>query len=408
MTVVGACLILLCLWVLDAKPLRSMSAAILALFFVLSTLNVVYGFGNATMAISALFALALPVSIFPRVRAKIPDYSPWRDHLVWAIALVIWLSVRNIAAAAMLIDLLPAVGALGALALVERYRNEVVELRALAPTLLSVYIGAGAMVAGVANLEPWAECRSDKCSVFGSLYRSIYPGENTVALFSAIAIAFTLAEGRLTAARALRIALLGTFLVASGSRAPQAALLLALPIAGMLGVLARRPDGGFRVQWFTSFVVFGGIATGALWLMETSSSEAFTDRGSIWRAGLDSAGVTDFDGVGYIEWDLIRERAFLGEVSPHSTYLYLLVGGGLIAVLLFVTMASRLMADVRGVSRIDLALQVLPIVTFAVVGVVEVGWFVASLDAFTPVFLLLLWRPGGAPAVARSPVEVHP
>ncbi len=407
MAAAGYLLVLLSLSDLVESSRNKMSALILGGFLSMSLLTVVFDLSNESMVLVLAVTLLFPVVVKRSVPAtQSAPYRGMNDHLLFAAALIAWLALRTFVAGVPLRGIFPTLAALLAVYLAYRYRNEDFDLRIFAPAALACYVGIGAIVAEFSANGSSVECRVDKCGIFGSLYRSIYPHENTLAIYAAMAIAFAVAYGVGSKRYFARVALLIMFLLASGGRSPLYALLAAAAVSVFFALSARRRANTVVVGPLTSIGGVSLVTLVAFWLMITSSPETFSGRGRVWIAGLEAAGYDDLAGAGIAAWSSVQLSAGLGTLSPHSIYLYLLVSGGLVALVLFGLLIANCISAVAAVSRLKLATALLPVLTFSILGFLETVSFVGSVDMLTPIFLLIVWKSSSEYSAAPSRVEL--
>lgn len=275
--------------------------------------------------------------------------------------------------------------------------------------IFALSLAISLIVGAVVDLE-WIPCRAGKCSVSGELYRGIFPSENTPALFAAVAIAYAWAAGPHRYRRSSMV-LLTTVVLATGARTA----LVALPLAGLAAAavsiaFVRRNRSRTRYLHKASASAVAVVGAAALWMMITATPEAFSRRGSVWLAARSLGALSDPTGPGLARWQVARDLSAVPDHGAHSQYVHQLLGGGLLALVMYLGALYLLGRRIAGASRGDVRRQLIPLYFMAVVGLTEVVWNPATVDALSLIIVACVvthppgLRTGLGSAVAPSPM----
>ncbi|MHA7287347.1 O-antigen ligase family protein [Arthrobacter sp. MDT3-44] len=261
----------------------------------------------------------------------------------------------------------------------------------------------------------WRPCDRFKCGPFGAIFTGIFESENALAMFVSIAIlSLMLLEVRNR--RWLILLPLAISLFASESRTAQVSLALSLLLAFLAsqsgsfksGARGTRPQGqvlhdvsrarhGF-VTLFTrvsvTFLFFIGF-----YLVFNSNASDFSNRGVIWERGVDALGRNWGTGLGMDRWLYLQTVGLLPPLFPHSQYLILLFGGGIVAVLLtYALMQSALVPTLVRERPFSHSY----VLYLSIMGITEAYWNPASFDGHTFLVLPLIFL------VLKKGVDDHP
>ncbi|MFF2843310.1 O-antigen ligase family protein [Paenarthrobacter sp. NPDC057981] len=263
--------------------------------------------------------------------------------------------------------------------------------------------------------QNWRSCDIFKCGPFEAIYTGPFPSENALAIFACVAILFALfVNTRLNLV--LSLIPFSVVLYATESRTSQTALFISLGAwAGSIlwrklaKSLPRRRHGRqettlFAQATFFSVVVVGVFGLGFILLM-TANPSSFSNRGNVWIRGLYALGSDWPSGLGLDRWTYLQTIGILPPLFPHSQYLLLLFGGGVVAVgLMLVLFSGGLIAAARRSAKV-LSFTVAYIVFLLVLGLTEAYWNPIAFDGHTllviPLVILAISDPS-VPADAEA------
>lgn len=328
-----------------------------------------------------------------RLRPHYPAVTQGRQSpLLWAFLLVIWLMLRDAMTGRMSLTALS--GFLVSLALI--FSLSIVRSRARRPisqaevTRIFLLIIGLAMIYAYIHGGQWLPCRPGKCNSIGELYRGIFQSENTIGLFAAMGVAFAVGANRLRW-KSPRIATLIIVILMSGSRTALAAIAMGVLVSAALSVLSSESNSTRRLSPSLSYIASFSITAVGIYIIISSSTASLSGRGRIWQDARQAmGGMGSLTGIGVSEWPRLEKLGLLPEHFPHSIYLHLAFGGGLIALALFTLMVGSLIAERSGTSRARLTGTLCPAVTFALLGITEVIWNPATIDFNIALLLSLL------------------
>ncbi|MCP4959176.1 MAG: hypothetical protein GY925_07890 [Actinomycetia bacterium] len=376
-----------------ARLFRSRAAAWSILVFA-GSCAAVLGLADAGVAMLAVVAGAF---VFLVVFFQVPRRGAvgWRRLVPLAfMPLIGWTLLRNIAAVGIDVDRTGAF--LGstlavlsvALAGAGRQRRDA---DGFAAPLVGVYLGI-LVIAGSSELsQGWIDCRADKCSVFGSLYQGVFENGNAISLIALAGLALV----PRTRARLPAVVLAAGFvflLLASGARTSLVGLALgAITSLAIAWTSVRTRDSMLRPRPLIVFGLVTAVAVGGLLLAARATDPNYlSGRGRLWIAARESDELFSVFGAGSDAWERILEVQGLPDLSTHSQYVLLAVAGGAIAVGLFVLGMGVTIASIEAPDRRDLALTMLPAVSWLFVGLTEVAWNPATVNVHTSLFLLMV------------------
>lgn len=240
--------------------------------------------------------------------------------------------------------------------------------------LLTAGLGFGSVLTAVSP-TPWTSCTTFKCGEFGALFNGAFPSGNYLAAVAGLAViaALTMEQDRLL--RATSVALGAAVLVATDSRTSQLACVL-----GVVIYLAARRRGGRPISSVASTAAITGVLATGLWLTYTAGPTAFSNRGGIWRLGVEAVGGDWLLGRGISSWSTdVLARNYM-----HSQVLLLLYGGGVVAIALYGLLIARTISALTP----DLVAVGTAMVGFILFrGLTEIAWNALAFDGST--YLLL-------------------
>lgn len=248
--------------------------------------------------------------------------------------------------------------------------------------------------------ENWRSCDIFKCGPFDAIYTGPFSSENGLAIYACVAFLFSL---RLWKASSLLLTLapICLTLYATESRTSQLALVLA--VVGwmshriwtkVLGQQRSGPSsfaesGQARGALFYTLVVATIFIIG-YYLVLNAEPALFSNRGMIWIRGMAALDDSWWSGLGLDRWSYLQAVGILPPLFPHSEYLLVLFGGGLVsAILLFTVHSTSLVAASRTVS--DMGLAIGYNVFLAVLGLTEAYWNPIAFDGHTLLVLPLIY-----------------
>ncbi len=238
--------------------------------------------------------------------------------------------------------------------------------------------------------SPWRACDQFKCGPFGALYTGSYSTENTLALFCGLALVGALAMlpgvQRVAVGGALILAIYAT-----ESRTSQLAAVVGIFTLISIRVFSR--SAKFRRS--TSFIrtlthgVLISLFVGGLYIVSRATPSDFSNRGNTWIQGLSALGLDWPFGLGIDRWVTYQQIGVVPPLFPHSQYLLVLFGGGIIGiVLLFGTLSGPIKS--RMADHLQLSTTSAVIVYLAVIGLTEVFWNPLALDSGTVIAVLVI------------------
>lgn len=246
----------------------------------------------------------------------------------------------------------------------------------------------------------WRACDIFKCGPFGGIYTGPFSSENALAIFGCVALmcqihAWSKLSGILT------IAPIGLALYATESRTSQLALagaLIAWCVSVLWRSLAKRSaknlelaaSGRTHGQVTTFSVICFALFVLGFVLIVTADPSSFSNRGNVWIRGMAALGEAWPVGLGLDRWSYLQTIGLLPPLFPHSQYLLLLFGGGVIAVvLMFVLIFKSLVAGSRSISAGSFSVGYA--VFLAILGLTEAYWNPIAYDGHTWLVLPLIF-----------------
>jgi len=256
---------------------------------------------------------------------------------------------------------------------------------------------AFSLLLGLVASAPWSECTSFKCGQFHGIYQSAFSSGNYIGAVGGLVVvcAFVVDDRAL---RYLGLASGVLALVATDSRTSQLATLVALGF--MLLIRLAAPVSA--TLWSLRGVIAPGMSFLGLWIVYTSSTTAFSDRGGIWKLGRDAVGDHWVAGRGLTSWS----SDVLARNYMHSQSLLLLYGGGVVAVAIYALCAHRALVSA---GRCNL-IWTYPVVIFVLFrGLTEISWNALAFDGSTFLVLPLLLLAGTTqPEALARPAPMNP
>lgn len=243
---------------------------------------------------------------------------------------------------------------------------------------------------GILAGEPWRDCDQFKCGPFGALYLGGYATENSLAMFSGAA--FVIALGTLKGvSRILVTGSLGLALYATESRTAQLATMVAILSFIVVNLHTSWRTSGPGSQFLRRVGIFAllTVMASGLYVVLTSASTDFSNRGNTWGRGMAALGSSWPTGLGIDRWLLYQQVGLVPPLFPHSEYLLVLFGGGIGAIVL---LAMALVAPFRkgNWNANGISVAVAFVCYLAVTGITEVYWNPLSLDAGSAFALVLI------------------
>lgn len=246
----------------------------------------------------------------------------------------------------------------------------------------------------------WRACDIFKCGPFGAIYTGPFGSENALAIFACVGIlcVFGSWSGR---SSVFALFPLSITLYATESRTSQLALACAFG-AWAISSLWIKVRGDARIEGKVQYLrgqvlVFSlmvvGIFLMSIYLLLHAEPSSFSNRGNIWIRGLTALGDEWWSGLGLDRWTYLQSAGILPMLFPHSQYLLLLFGGGILAVLL---LGFLLIAGIRAAawSLSTMGFGAAYAVFLSVLGLTEAYWNPIAFDGHTflvlPLILLIV------------------
>lgn len=212
-------------------------------------------------------------------------------------------------------------------------------------------------------------CSKFKCGPFGGQITGPFYNETTFAGLALLALIFALFQPD----RALRVAAFTTsafVLYAAESRTSQIAAITALAFAALWRFAPATALPAIRTALL---VAPASIALLGLHLVYGSETAAFSNRGSIWSAGVNALGDRWAWGRGLDSWNVLAlDRNFM-----HSQYLLLLYSGGVLAVLFYCVAMMSILGRARTAQDWPAVAVTMALLVF---GLVDIVWNPISIE----------------------------
>ncbi|WP_165802662.1 O-antigen ligase family protein [Arthrobacter sp. Bz4] len=268
----------------------------------------------------------------------------------------------------------------------------------------SVRTMSGALVVAVLTmliLTPfngtnWRPCDRFKCGPFGAMFTGVFPSENALAMFVSVAViaVFLIPSWWVRSVALLPLVLA---LYATESRTSQIALLVGLAVWAMVHLVGRnRRVLGSNVDPINQAIfrigALGALAVYVLGfiLINSASISTFSNRGGIWQRGLNALGDSWVAGAGMDRWIFLQSVGILPQLFPHSQYLLLLFGGGVVAILAsFLMLVIAFRNQLRSGHAAGFASGY--IAFLCVIGLTEIYWNPSAFDGYVVVLVPLIF-----------------
>jgi O-antigen ligase len=322
-----------------------------------------------------------------------------------AVSVILWMLLRNLTAVGLhnqaVLGSIASLVVVGCVHVTRRHQLDADRISRLFAGFLIVSLVVGALAG-----DEWAPCKDGKCGLGGSLYQGIFSSENTPALFAAIGFAFALAGPR-TWQRATRLLGFGVIVALTGSRTSALVIVVVWGGSWGIGAVAKR----WNLHRLSLRAAFSLAAVGpvvGMWLVATSDAEALSRRGNIWEAARNATDLWSPTGTGTVQWRSLQTLGQLPDHYPHSEYLLLAVGGGLLGLILFGLMLAALLRTCRAQDPARLGYAAAPIIAFALCGLTEVVWNPTSVDFLAPLIVSVLVYDRGGPYVGTEARSFEP
>lgn len=260
-------------------------------------------------------------------------------------------------------------------------------MNALTPRHVALILTFGfgfASALTLASPTPWAPCTTFKCSQFGSLFNGAFPSGNYIAAAAAVGCIAAATLRHNPRVRWGGIALSLIVLYVTDSRTSQLALAVATAacIGYHLWIRAR-----LHLNALAAYAIVAGFSIAGIEMVYTADPTAFSNRGGIWRLGVEAIGNHWIFGRGISTWTTdVLARNYM-----HSEALLLLYGGGVVAVILYglvvVKTLRALSPDLGGIGA-----AIAAFVLFR--GLTEIAWNPLAFDGSTFLIMPLLMISG--------------
>ncbi|WP_431229541.1 O-antigen ligase family protein [Paenarthrobacter nicotinovorans] len=239
--------------------------------------------------------------------------------------------------------------------------------------------------------EDWRPCDIFKCGPFDAIYTGPFRSENALAIFACVTVLFVfLVHSKLHSL--LSLAPICLALYATESRTSQMALFAALGAWVLSLVWKKLTPSGFvqgvtlqrslRAQTVMFSVAVLAILATAFVLILTAVPTSFSNRGNIWIRGMGALGEDWFVGLGLDRWTYLQTIGVVPPLFPHSQYLLLLFGGGVLSVGLMMLMFCSAMSRARRLPAL-FSFTVAYVLFLAVLGLTEAYWNPIAFDGHT-------------------------
>lgn len=130
----------------------------------------------------------------------------------------------------------------------------------------------------------------------------------------------------------------------------------------------------------------------SMYLIFTSDSDAFSNRGRIWKLAREAVAESPVTGRGLDRWEILSASGYFGKefaLFTHSEYLLFYFSGGIVALILFAAVLYRISyLAITGYQSMARGAAV-PL-TFAVCGVIETIWNPLTIDSGTWLFFAVV------------------
>lgn len=259
--------------------------------------------------------------------------------------------------------------------------------------------------------DNWRPCDIFKCGPFDAIYTGPFSSENGLAIYACIAVLFVFRTWN-TAASVLTLAPILLTLYSTESRTSQLAMVLAV-VAWIVhrlwtkllshqrkaNILAPEYTGGGGAHFYVLAVV--AVFVIGYYLVLNAEPSQFSNRGMIWIRGMAALGDSWWSGLGLDRWTYLQAVGLLPPLFPHSEYLLVLFGGGIIGVLLLFTVhATSLAAASR--TRTELGFAISYNMFLSVLGLTEAYWNPIAFDGHTLLVLPLIYLTARSVSTKKS------
>lgn len=328
------------------------------------------------------------------------------EPTTFALALVAWMLVRNIAAEGLDPQSLVAYSMSFGLLLCLRLFRLVGRLSTgNTAQQFVVLIAVILLVSPLLSQPAWQACRPEKCSVVGQIFVGVFSSENAMAIFAAFALALVFCSSERN--RVAQVGPLMIILLATGARTALLGLGVGVALAWIAARIAERSsDGLLRLSPSRSLAIALGMMGSSAALLGAASATTLSGRGRTWNAALEIVSLRSIAGAGSSLWVPLQEAGQLPQHFPHNQVLHLHFSGGWIATLLWAATVAALLNRAAGIDRVSTARRLLPIFVLVTFGMTEVVWNPATVDSLTVLLaaILLMSPDGGAEMSLTEPV----
>ncbi|MEV7663033.1 O-antigen ligase family protein [Paenarthrobacter sp. NPDC089316] len=259
--------------------------------------------------------------------------------------------------------------------------------------------------------DNWRPCDIFKCGPFDAIYTGPFSSENGLAIYACVAFLFVFRTWK-TAPSILTLAPILLTLYATESRTSQLAMVLAVAAwAGHLlwtKFLSRQREGktlalGNKGSGSAQFYILAVVTVFVIgyYLVLNAEPTQFSNRGMIWIRGMAALGDSWWSGLGLDRWSYLQAIGLLPLLFPHSEYLLVLFGGGLIGVLLlFAVHATSLAAASKTGAELGFAISYN--MFLSVLGLTEAYWNPIAFDGHTLLVLPFIYLTARSVSTKRS------
>jgi O-Antigen ligase len=246
-------------------------------------------------------------------------------------------------------------------------------------------------------------CGKFKCNQINAILQGPFLSGNTLGLAAGMCAAL-LVTSTLVRSRHVFVAL---FLISIIYTTMSRTAFIAFGVTGLLVVVDRVVRSG-RLSW-ASFNALAKVTAAcvailplvtSMYLIFESDSDAFSNRGRIWRLGRDAVAESPLVGRGLDRWEILSDAGYFGKefaLFTHSEYLLFYFSGGIVALVLFALILYRI-AYLSIAGHRSMARGAAVPLTFAVCGVIETVWNPLTIDSGTWLFFAVVAVVCGQPA----------
>jgi len=249
---------------------------------------------------------------------------------------------------------------------------------------VELIIFCSAFVGVVYQEASWIPCRIDKCTVFGQLFRGIFPYANQAGLVVALAAPTAFFLFRNKTIKSIFATQVLFFVYLTGSRIA----LIGVAIGFIVAIFSSYLNA--RVLFLVSFCIT------FISLFPFSSNSLFTGRSFLWRIARQKI-IGSPLGNGSSAWENSGYSVFLGSASSYSSHnlvLEILLTGGIPIFIIYLILVKefykKMVTDVSGII-------ISFFVTLSIIGIGERPFSFYYVDYSLPILLILIFLLNSSP-----------